>query len=194
MRTLLSIVSSIVFVNFLAAQVVINEIHYNPSGSQGSDNDYEFMELFNPGATDIDMSGYYFTQGVTHTFADGTILPAGGYILLTMPTANGDIADYNVYDPDGDGLHESGAAVIDWTSGGQSNGGEDIEIVYDVPGVDGNSDGDFDDLGVDNNGDGEIDALDDGCSSAMDNTEDVIEGIFGTDTMDCEDGIDKEVD
>ena len=44
-----------------------------------------------PGATDIDMSGYYFTQGVTHTFADGTTLPAGGYILLTMPTANGDV-------------------------------------------------------------------------------------------------------
>ena len=68
MRTLLSIVSSIVFVNFLAAQVVINEIHYNPSGSQGSDNDYEFMELYNPGTTDIDMSGYSFTQGVTHVF------------------------------------------------------------------------------------------------------------------------------
>ena len=63
------------------------------------------MELYNPGATDIDMSGYYFTQGVTHTFADGTTLPAGGYILLTMPTANGDV-DYNVYDPDGDGFHE----------------------------------------------------------------------------------------
>ena len=143
-------------INLVLSQVVINEIHYNPASSQGSDNDYEFMELYNPGATDIDMSGYYFTQGVTHTFADGTTLPAGGYILLTMPTANGDV-DYNVYDPDGDGFHESGAAVIDWTTGGQSNGGEDIEIVYDVPGVDGNGDGDFDDLGTDNNGDGDFD-------------------------------------
>ena len=28
----------------------------------------------------------------------------------------------------------------------------------------------------------------------MDNTEDVIEGIFGTDTIDCEDGIDNDGD
>ena len=62
--------------NFILSQVVISEIHYNPATSQGSDNDYEFLELHNPGATDIDMSGYYFTQGVTHTFADGTTLPA----------------------------------------------------------------------------------------------------------------------
>ena len=159
-------------INLVLSQVVINEIHYNPASSQGSDNDYEFMELYNPGATDIDMSGYYFTQGVTHTFADGTTLPAGGYILLTMPTANGDL-DYNVYDPDGDGLHESCAAVIDWTSGGQSNGGEDIEIVYDVPGVDGNGDGDFDDLGTDNNGDGDIDDPGDDATGDLDNDDDL---------------------
>ena len=57
-------------INLVLSQVVINEIHYNPASSQGSDNDYEFMELYNHGATDIDMSGYYFSQGVTHTFAD----------------------------------------------------------------------------------------------------------------------------
>ncbi len=133
-------------INLVLSQVVINEIHYNPASSQGSDNDYEFMELYNPGATDIDMSGYYFTQGVTHTFADGTTLSAGGYIILTMPVSNGDV-DYNVYDPDGDGLHENGATVIEWTSGGQGNSGEDIEIVYDVAGVDANNDGDYDDEG-----------------------------------------------
>ena len=116
-------------INLVLSQVVINEIHYNPASSQGSDNDYEFMELYNPGTTDIDMSGYYFTQGVTHTFADGTTFPAGGYILITTPTVNGDIVDYNVYDPDGDGYHENGAIIIEHTSGGLSNGGEDIELV-----------------------------------------------------------------
>ena len=70
--------------NFILSQVVISEIHYNPATSQGSDNDYEFLELHNPGATDIDMSGYYFTQGVTHTFADGTTLPAGGYMIVPV--------------------------------------------------------------------------------------------------------------
>ena len=35
-------------INLVFSQVVINEIHYNPASSQGSDNDYEFLELYNP--------------------------------------------------------------------------------------------------------------------------------------------------
>ncbi|MBT3631747.1 MAG: lamin tail domain-containing protein, partial [Candidatus Marinimicrobia bacterium] len=54
------------------AQVVINEIHYNPSSFQGSDNDFEFIELFNPGTEDVDMSGYSFGDGVEHIFSEGT--------------------------------------------------------------------------------------------------------------------------
>ena len=45
-------------INLVFSQVVINEIHYNPSGAQGSDSDFEFLELHNPGTTDIDISGY----------------------------------------------------------------------------------------------------------------------------------------
>ena len=52
-------------INLVFSQVVINEIHYNPGSAQGSDSDFEFLELYNPGVTDIDMSGYSFTQGVT---------------------------------------------------------------------------------------------------------------------------------
>ena len=118
MRTLLSIVSSIVLVNLLTAQVVINEIHYNPSGAQGSDNDYEFMELYNPGTADIDMSGYSFTQGVTHVFADGTTLAAGAYLLVCKN------ASFYQGPP-----QNAGVDTVTWTSGSLSNGGEDIEIV-----------------------------------------------------------------
>tara|TARA_A100001015_G_C15004572_1_gene720066 strand:+ start:1775 stop:2308 length:534 start_codon:yes stop_codon:yes gene_type:complete len=125
-------------INLVFSQVVINEIHYNPASSQGSDNDYEFLELYNPGTTDIDISGYYFTQGINHVFADATTLAAGAYLVLSK---NGDFY----------------AGSTQWGSGSLTNGGEDIEIVFDTPGVDGNSDGDFDDLGVDNNGDGDFD-------------------------------------
>ncbi|MBI89793.1 MAG: hypothetical protein CMG60_06875, partial [Candidatus Marinimicrobia bacterium] len=128
MRKAIIPILTAIMLNLLTAQVVINEIHYNPSSAQGSDNDYEFMELHNPGAADIDMSGYSFTQGVTHVFADGTVLQAGGYMIITMPSENGDFS-YNVYDEDGDGFHENGAIVVEWTAGGQSNGGEDIEII-----------------------------------------------------------------
>ena len=50
-------------INLVFTQVVINEIHYNPGSAQGSDSDFEFLELYNPGTTDIDISGYSFTQG-----------------------------------------------------------------------------------------------------------------------------------
>ena len=73
-------------INLVFSQVVINEIMYNPPGYQGSDYDYEFMELHNPGTVDIDMSGYSFTQGVNHVFADGTTLAAGGYMIVCVPT------------------------------------------------------------------------------------------------------------
>ena len=91
-RNTLTTITSIVALtlNLVFSQVVINEIHYNPSGAQGSDNDYEFMELYNTGTEAVDMSGWSFTQGVNHTFADGTTLAAGAYTVsythLTLPT------------------------------------------------------------------------------------------------------------
>ena len=121
-------------INLVFTQVVINEIHYNPGSAQGSDADFEFLELYNPGTTDIDMSGYSFSQGVTHVFADGTTLAAGAYMIVSIYSyqasgnVNGNITE-NVYDPDGDGLHENGAVVVEWTSGGISNGGEDVTII-----------------------------------------------------------------
>ena len=131
-RNTLTTITSIVALtlNLVFSQVVINEIHYNPSGAQGSDNDYEFMELYNAGTEAVDMSGWSFTQGVNHTFADGTTLAAGAYMIVDVDLAhNGGNLDASPYDPDGDGLHENGAQVIQWTSNNLSNSGEDIEIV-----------------------------------------------------------------
>ena len=123
MRKAIIPILTAIMLNLLTAQVVINEIHYNPSSTQGSDNDYEFMELYNPGATDIDMSGYSFTQGVTHVFADGTTLAAGAYLLLCR---NAEF--YGSFVNDG----TNGQAVVDavtWTSGSLGNSGEDIVII-----------------------------------------------------------------
>ena len=137
-NTLNTITSILVLTLSLSfSQVVINEIHFNPASSQGSDNDYEFLELYNPGATDIDMSGYSFTEGINHVFADGTTLAAGTYFVLAKNA-------------------ESYTGSTEWGSGSLGNSTEDIEIIAN-DGVDGNADGDFDDLGVDNNGDGDFD-------------------------------------
>ena len=167
-NTLNTITSILVLTLSLSfSQVVINEIHYNPGSAQGSDYDFEFLELHNPGAVDIDISRYSFTQGVNlaaytwidssvvsgsagqdstvyetttaSVFPDGTTLTAGAYMIVSIHSyqasgnVNGNITE-NVYDPDGDGLHENGAVVVEWASGGLSNGGEDVTIV-DASGV-----------------------------------------------------------
>jgi len=59
--------------------VVINEIHYDPDVKTEL---VEFVELHNAGTTDIDISGWYFSDGISFQFPDGTILPAGGYIVV----------------------------------------------------------------------------------------------------------------
>lgn len=72
----------------VTADVVINEIHYDPT-----DLDYEagslreFVELYNPGDQAVDLSGYQFTAGALYTFPDGTTLDSGGYLVVArMPS------------------------------------------------------------------------------------------------------------
>ena len=132
--TKIAVVFALVF-NFVFTQVVINEIMYNPASGTGSDYDYEFLELYNAGTDAVDMSGWSFTQGVTHVFADGTSLAGMSYMVVSVPGANSQGSlDTNPYDPDGDGAMDNGAVVVEWTSGGLGNSGEDIEIV-DAGGV-----------------------------------------------------------
>ena len=74
--------------------LVITELHYNPSVSQGDDADFEFIEIFNAGMP-VNLEGYSFSSGVTHTFesyefASGTYLVvavnAASYAALTATT------------------------------------------------------------------------------------------------------------
>ena len=59
--------------------IIINELMYNPA----SDNaDEEYLELFNRGENAIDLSGWYFSDGITFTFPSGTILRAGEYLVV----------------------------------------------------------------------------------------------------------------
>jgi hypothetical protein len=45
-------------VGWSEAQVVINEIMYNPSTDQGADTGYEWVELYNAGAGSVDLGGW----------------------------------------------------------------------------------------------------------------------------------------
>ena len=63
--------------------LIISEIHYNPSAQvQGEDEDFEFMELFNGGNEQVDLSGCTFTDGISFTFPEGSYIDPGEFILL----------------------------------------------------------------------------------------------------------------
>ena len=100
-------------------ELVINEIHYNPASSQGNDDEYEFLELYNAGVSAADLEGYTFTEGVVHTFAAGASIAAGEYIILAV-----DSSSYS----------GSASQVFQWESGALGNGGEDI-IITDASGT-----------------------------------------------------------
>lgn len=96
------------------ADVVINELHYNPPTSQGDDNFYEFLELVNTGAADVDLGGWVLS-GVAHTFTAGTVIPAGGYLVLAKDAATIETA-YGL------------TGVVQWGSGNLDNGGELVRL------------------------------------------------------------------
>src|ERR1043165_3221279 len=66
------------------AAIVINEIHHNPDVKT---EPVEFVELFNAGSANVDLSDWYFSDGINFTFPIGTSLPAGGYVVVAQDPA-----------------------------------------------------------------------------------------------------------
>ena len=66
--------------HLLAADVVINEIHFNPPDRNTPS---EFIELYNSGDTAADLSGYRFTSGIDFTFPPGTIIGPDKYAVVS---------------------------------------------------------------------------------------------------------------
>lgn len=62
--------------------VVFSEIHYNPATDAVSGDEYEFLELLNTGPVDIDLLGAAMVAGITYTFTQPVIIPAGGRLVL----------------------------------------------------------------------------------------------------------------
>lgn len=63
--------------------IVINEINYAPSDSS---NPAEFIELYNNGATNVDLSGWKFDAGIDYTFPAATTLAAHAYLVISADT------------------------------------------------------------------------------------------------------------
>jgi len=98
------------------AQVVINEISYNPP--EAGNDSLEYIEIYNVGVSIVNLDGWHFTKGVVDTFPN-VVLGAGEYFV----TAINENAMASVF----------GVTVHQWTSGALSNSGESI-ILLDAGG------------------------------------------------------------
>src|SRR5687767_10603224 len=89
---LLALVSSYT-INAQSSSVVINEV-YGGGGNAGATTRYDFIELYNNGSTDVDLSGwsvqYASSAGTSwqRTILTGSI-PAGGYYLIRQAMGAG---------------------------------------------------------------------------------------------------------
>ena len=66
---------------FAQSSIVISEIMYNDPAS-GIDQ-LEFIELYNSTNVSINLNGWSFTQGITHTFS-GTMIQPGEFLVVAF--------------------------------------------------------------------------------------------------------------
>ncbi|MFT6924275.1 MAG: ELWxxDGT repeat protein [Crocinitomicaceae bacterium] len=92
--------------------LIITEINYN--GPESGVDSTEYIELYNAGATPINLNGYTFAMGVTYTFGNSTINAGDYFVIAVDSVATGIIHGTN--------------ADAQWISGSLSNGGESIVL------------------------------------------------------------------
>ena len=90
----------------------ITELMYHPSVDGA-----EYIELQNTGASSLDISGVYFSTGITYTFPAATVLNAGEYIVLVRD--DDEAAFMSMY---------NGVSIGGVYTGGLSNSGETITL------------------------------------------------------------------
>jgi len=68
-----------------SSSVVINEIHYDPDVRTEL---VEFIELYNPGSIDINIAGWYLSDGIAYQFPANAVIPADGYVIVAQNPAH----------------------------------------------------------------------------------------------------------
>jgi len=98
------------FFLYANAAIVITEIHYHPldvvfSDGTTLDGDFgEFLEIKNTGTETVDLSGYFFSNGLTYKFPAGTTIEAGKFKVIAFDEAGFE----SRYGFKPDGIFESG--------------------------------------------------------------------------------------
>jgi hypothetical protein len=119
--------------------VKINEVYYDPDTSEAPEPYTEWVELYNPTGSDIDVGGYVFSDDPSpcntgaemdtcFTIPGGTVVPASGYLVLA-------------YDADSFAAYWGGSCTV-VAYGGTSpnlrlgNDGDDVHLLYNGNDVD----------------------------------------------------------
>ncbi|MEO0017952.1 MAG: hypothetical protein RLZZ522_1235, partial [Verrucomicrobiota bacterium] len=67
----------------VSTAIVINEVFYQGIGTSTE----QWVELYNRSADPVDLAGWTFSEGISYTFLPGTILPAGGFLVVAWNPA-----------------------------------------------------------------------------------------------------------
>jgi hypothetical protein len=102
-----------VFEESALPSLVINEIHYNPGDVQGSDEVFEFVEIYNAGSTPAALASFSIANGISFTFPANASIAAGEYIVVAKTAAT---------------YSGNGYQVFQWSDGDLSNGGETLTL------------------------------------------------------------------
>ncbi|KAA3613775.1 MAG: T9SS C-terminal target domain-containing protein [Calditrichaeota bacterium] len=96
-----------------SADLVINEIHYNPTGGEN----YEFIELYNNSDSSLNLSNYSFAAGIEFTFPAGYGVEPGEFIILAKDKTT---------------FNNLNSPVFQWIGGNLSNEGEHLILVNSI--------------------------------------------------------------
>lgn len=100
----------------IVPEVLISKIAYfTETGAE----DLEFIALYNPGSSRVDLSGYSFKKGITYTFPDGISIGPGETFYVT---SNSSSSFWDGRD----------APLFQWESGRLADEGEDIQLANEV--------------------------------------------------------------
>src|SRR5687768_1809386 len=69
----------------ISQQIVINEIMYHPASENVRE---EYVELFNGGATNVNLAGWRLSSGVDYAIPTNTTINAGGYLVVSAHKAS----------------------------------------------------------------------------------------------------------
>ncbi len=105
--------------------VVINEVHYHPE----LETDFvEFIEIYNASDTAVDLSGWSFSEGIDHVFAEGSMIDPSGFYILAQ--------DESAYNRKFGSIFAGGVkADAQWDQGTLSNTGETLTLRDDTNAV-----------------------------------------------------------